>query len=99
MNVPHKYGLLRAVAFVLKLLAWLALLAGIAGGILALLGIGASMVQDLNLPPAVTLLGPIALMLAGLVWFVQLFAFGSVLSLLINIEENTRALAGQPADR
>ena len=95
MKVSRKYGFLRAVAIILKLLAWLILLAGIAGGILALVGLGASLTQDLNLPGAVTVLGPAAVMLVGVIWFIQLFAFGSILSLLIDIEENTRALASQ----
>lgn len=98
MKVSRKYGFLRAVAFILKLLAWLVLLAGIAGGILALVGLGASLTPDLNLPGAVTVLGPAAVILVGVIWFIQLFAFGSILSLLIDIEENTRALAGQTPD-
>jgi hypothetical protein len=43
---------------------------------------------------------PLGLMMAapifGIVWFVQLFAFGSILSLLIDIEANTSALAKPP---
>jgi hypothetical protein len=97
MNVPHKYGVVRAIAFVLKILAWLVLLAGIVTAIVAATAIS-------NVPgPAAGLLqivrsaGLIAGPLVGIVWFVQLFAFGSILSLLIDIEENTRLLAAQPA--
>jgi hypothetical protein len=38
-------------------------------------------------------LAAIILPVTGIVWFVQLFAIGSILSLLVDIEENTRLLA------
>ncbi len=41
MNVPRKYGFLRVVAFILKLLAWLALLGGIVGAIISRTSLGA----------------------------------------------------------
>ena len=38
-------------------------------------------------------------LLSGIIWFVQLYAFGSILSLLVEIEQNTRALAAfEPAE-
>ncbi len=94
MNVPRKYGLLRAIAFILKLLAWLVLLAGIVGGLVGLLG-GAAFARNVNLPAALPIIGSAGLMFACVIWFVQLFAFGSILSLLIDIEENTRAMASE----
>lgn len=96
MSVQRKYGLLRAIAFVLKLLAWLVLLAGIIGGFAGLLG-GSVFARDVNLPAALPIVGSAVLMFACVIWFVQLFAFGSILSLLIDIEENTRAMASEAA--
>ena len=96
MNVQRKYGLLRAIAFILKLLAWLVLVAGIIGGLAGLLG-GSAFARNVNLPEALPLIGSAGLMFVCVIWFVQLFAFGSILSLLIDIEENTRAMAASEA--
>jgi hypothetical protein len=85
MSSPQKYGIVRAIAFVLKLLAWVALAAGI---LVALTSFG--------LPAIVRPVGLVIGPLVGIVWFVQLYAFGSILSLLMDIEENTHALATQP---
>lgn len=97
MDVPRKYGLLRAISFILKLLAWLVLLAGIAGLVIGLLVRG----QNANLPAVLSLallVAAVAAPLMTLVWFVQLFAFGSILSLLVDIEESARALAVAPPE-
>lgn len=88
MNGSQKYGLVRAIAFILKLLAWLALVAGVLAAVAAgVSGSGPGIVQ------AVRSLGMVVGPVIGIVWFVQLFAFGSILSLLVDIEENTRQLA------
>ncbi len=94
MNVPRKYGFLRVVAFILKLLAWLALLGGIVGAIISRTSLG-GLLESLNLPAWLPGAGSVGVLLLCVVWFVQLFVFGSILSLLIDIEENTRALAGR----
>lgn len=86
MSSPQKYGIVRAIAFVLKLLAWVALVGGL---VVALVSLGSPAI----LRPLGLVIGP----LVGIVWFVQLYAFGSILSLLIDIEENTHVLATQPA--
>jgi hypothetical protein len=88
--------LVRVIAFILKLLAWLILLVCVVGAIWGLTLMGR--------PPAGWLISPVTLgtgtlvaaLLTGLFWFVPLFAFGSILSLLLDIEENTRALAAYP---
>lgn len=92
MKVARRYGLVRAIAFVLKLLAWLILVAAIAGAIfgVSLLGKPAQAL----LSPALLGTGTVVVaLLTGIFWFVPLYAFGSVLSLLLDIEENTRAMA------
>lgn len=98
MQVPRKYGFLRFVAFILKLLAWLILLAGIIG-LIAGLAIGLSEGSGGWPLPRWQLLGGAGILavVVSVVWFVQLFAFGSVLSLLIDIEEDTRRLEARLA--
>lgn len=91
MSSPQRYGIIRAIAFVLKLLAWVALAIGLLVAIFsAFSGGGPSFMQ------VARSLGLVVGPLVGIVWFVQLYAFGSILSLLVEIEENTRALAAQP---
>lgn len=93
MKVAHKYGLVRAIALILKILAWLVLLASIAGAVFGVTLMGRTAVQAF-VPAAMLGTGTVvASLLAGIFWFVPLYAFGSVLSLLLDIEENTRALA------
>lgn len=87
MNVPRKYGIVRAIAFVLKLIAVIVLLIGIAGLVASLI-----FGNQLALPSWLTLGGAVAAPLAALLIFVQLYAFGSILSLLVKIEENTRGM-------
>ena len=94
MSVPRKYGILRVIALILKLLAWVVLVAGIIGMIVVLANAGKF--PDALRPLAAA--GTFAVPVIAIVWFVQLFAFGSVLSLLIEIEENTRGIAARPPD-
>lgn len=95
MNVPRKYGLLRAIAFVLKLLGWVVLLAALIGTILLLTGLGGNATADNQVFRTLAAAGVVVTPLLGVIWFIQLFAFGSILSLLVDVEENTRALAAQ----
>ncbi len=85
MNVARKYGVLRAVALILKILAWVVLAAGVIGAIVALTSLR-------SILPQLAGVGSAGVLFACIMWFVQLFSFGSILSLLIDIEENTRAL-------
>ena len=94
MSVSQKYGILRVIATILKFLAWVVLAAGIIGMIIVLTNTG-------KMPDALRPLasaGALAVPIIAIVWFLQLFGFGSILSLLIEIEENTRGIAGRPPD-
>jgi hypothetical protein len=93
MNVPRKYAVLRVIALILKILAWVVLALGLIGMIVA----ATSLSKDPAFRPMAGM-GTIGVLLVAVVWFVQLFALGSVLSLLIDIEENTRALASNPPE-
>jgi hypothetical protein len=96
MNAPRKYRVLWVIALILKVLAWVSLGVAIVGALFAVpslfsaVGRGAPWYEIL--PFGLMLGAPIF----GIVWFVQLFAFGSILSLLIDIEANTSALAKPP---
>ncbi len=101
MNVPRKYQVLGIIALVLKVLAWLMLLGAVIAVVVALpafLSASSRGAPWYEVAPWGAMLG---LPIFGIVWFVQFFAIGSILSLLINIEENTRALAARAgsADR
>lgn len=78
MNVSRKYGVLRAIAFILKLLAWVVLVGALVGTIVILTGFG-SVAQNNALLQALTTAGVVATPLLGVIWFIQLFAFGSIL--------------------
>ena len=96
MNTPQKYGLLWTIAWLLKALAWVALVVGIVGTIVALVSLGGT--GDPLLRGGWTA-GAILLPLIGISWFIQLYAIGGVLSLLIEIEQNTRALAARGTEQ
>ncbi len=93
MNVPRKYPVLRVIALILKVLAWVVLAAGFLG-MIGLLSVGSG---DQVLRPLTTA-GALTVPLIAILWFIQLFAFGSILSLLIDIEESTRGLAARPPE-
>jgi Na+/proline symporter len=97
MNVPRKYPVLRVIAFILKVLAWIVLAAGIIG-MIALLSAGSGLGSDLQVLRPLTTAGAFAVPLMGIWWFVLLFGFGSILSLLVDIEEKTRELATRPPE-
>jgi hypothetical protein len=93
MKVERRYGLVRVIAALLKIIAVIILALGIAA-LIASLGMG----SRLQIPQWMTLGGAVAAPIVALVTFVQLYAFGSILSLLVRIEENTRAMLQPPED-
>jgi hypothetical protein len=88
MNVPRKYGLVRVIAALLKVLAVIILILGVVALVGSLLW-----GRQLALPQWVTLGAAVGLPLAAFLTFVQLYAFGSILSLLVKIEENSRSMS------
>lgn len=96
MSVPRKYPVIRAIALVLKILAWVALALGLLAAIVAVTATSNMSPAMATIAGFVRSVGLIVGPLVGIIWFVQLYAFGSVLSLLVEIEENTRALALEP---
>jgi len=97
MNVPRKYPVLRVIALILKILAWVVLAAGFIG-MIALLSSGSRLPSDLQVLRPVATAGAFIVPLIGILKFVLLFGFGSILSLLVDIEEKTRAMASPPSE-
>ena len=93
MNAPRKYGLVRAIAVLLKLIAIIILILGIVALVASLVWGG-----RIALPRWMSVGGAVALPLGALLLFIQMYAFGSILSLLVKIEENTRAMILPPQD-
>ena len=84
MNTLRNYGLLRNIASFLRIISWVALAVGVIGAIVAL---------TLSLPGNLKFAAFVVALIVGISWFIQLYAAGSVLFLLMNIEENTREMA------
>jgi hypothetical protein len=102
--MEKRYKVLRFVATLWKILAWIALALGVLGSLGALLGgilggLGPQFWRDLGLNPAIFGSGGVIIgiigFLIGLIMtalqFLVLYATGEIFSVLIAIEENTRA--------
>lgn len=102
--MEKRYKVLRFVATLWKILAWIALALGVLGSFGALLGgilggLGPQFWRDLGLNPAIFGSGGVIIgiigFLIGLIMtalqFLVLYATGEIFSVLIAIEENTRA--------
>jgi len=83
MEVPQKYGLFRVIAFILKLIAFILLAVFIIGGIWLMSNLGSG---------AGTWIG-LAAMAEGVLVFLWFYGLGSVLTVLLDIEHKSRALA------
>jgi hypothetical protein len=97
--MPKKYGVLRIIATINKIIAWLVLVLGVLGGCVSL---------AIGLVPALTgtggrdaaalaaggliggLLGGIGAIFVAVLYFLVFYAFGEMIYLLIDLEENTR---------
>ena len=90
----RRYRLLRVIATVLKVVAVVVLIAGIVG-VVAGLGAAGGMTAEMGVLKSLLTAGSWLLPVLAVVWFVQLYAFGSIISLLVDIEETTRTMASQ----
>lgn len=107
MTVPKRFGILRFVAALIKVLAWIILILAILGGIAAGLADFTtalqtpSMVSTPIIGPIFNLLGSstmgiitgIFAALSGVFTFVFLYAIGESISMQLAVEENTRLTA------
>ncbi len=98
MMVPKRFGMLRVIGVLLKVLAWLSLVMGVVGAVAGLLVGGA--LTDLLATSGIgsPLGGGEAILLAvglltGLIGFLALYAAGDSIFLQLAVEENTRLTA------
>ena len=107
MTVPKRFGMLRFLAALLRVIAWVVLILATIGGIAVALSATTSLLQTPSLVE-MPVLGPILNFLGatgggivagvlsalgGLLYFVVVFALAESLSLNLAVEENTRLTA------
>jgi hypothetical protein len=101
MSVPKRFGVLRLVGTLLKVIAWIVLIVSILGAIgLVLVGNSGIIVPTDLLPLDALALGQVqgifigvGLLVLGLIYFLILYASGESLHLQLALEENTRLTA------
>ena len=101
MSVPKRFGVLRLVGTLLKVVAWIFLILSILGAIgLGLVGSNLQLPVTTTLPIDPATMGPIGgilagvgLLIFGLIYFLILYASGESLHLQLAVEENTRLTA------
>lgn len=102
MSVPQRFGILRLIGTLLKVVAWivlvgsilLALTAGLAGPIARqFLGDAGLQPELLAMGSAGGLIAGVFLMVTGVIFFLALYAAGENIYLQLAIEENTRMTA------
>ncbi len=101
--MEKRYGVLRVVATLWKIIAWIVLVLGILGAIGTLIfGIAGASPQFwrmMGMGPAmreggivIGIVGFLVGLLVSVIYFLVFFAMGQLITLMIDIEENTRAL-------
>ena len=101
MSVPKRFGVLRLVGTLLKVIAWIVLIASILGAIgLVLVGNSGFVIPTTVLPIDTSTMGQmqgiiigLALLVLGLIYFLILYAAGESIHLQLAVEENTRLTA------
>lgn len=86
ISVERKYGALRIIATLIKVLAVLILLVGVIGGLSAMAG--SSQIQSGNMMGG--MFGGFFMLVWGIMGAVGLWAWAELINLLIDVEENTR---------
>jgi hypothetical protein len=107
MTVPKRFSMLRFLAALLRVIAWVVLILSIIAGIAVALSTTTSLLQTPSLV-AIPVLGPVLnflgatgggivagvlAVLGGLLYFIVVFAAAETLSLNLAVEENTRLTA------
>ncbi|HMN28961.1 MAG TPA: hypothetical protein PKE45_12490 [Caldilineaceae bacterium] len=106
MTVPKRFGVLRLVGWVLKIIAWIELVGFIIAAILTALAATGSGLQQLSGVPLFQgllagilgsalggVLAGLVVLLAGAVSFLFFYALGEVIHLQLALEENSRLTA------
>lgn len=101
MTVPRRFGVLRFIGTLLKVIAWIILILSILGAIgvgLASSQVGAitqnnALLSALFSTPAGGIVAGVVTLLFGLIYFLVLYASGESLHMQLAVEENTRLTA------
>jgi hypothetical protein len=99
--MQKKYRVLRIVATIWKVIAWIVLVVSVLGGCLTLvLGVvGGAAARSANLGLGGGLIGGLVTALVaiflGVLYFVSLYAFAELVDVMLALEENTRTTAEQ----
>ena len=105
MSVPKRFGVLRVMGTLLKVIAWIILILAILGaigfGLTSMSGdllpslLGGAFPPELlaQLGPAGGILAGVGLLLGGLIYFLLTYAAGESIHLQLALEENTRLTA------
>jgi hypothetical protein len=101
MTVPKRFGVLRLIGTLLKILAWIVLVVSVLAAIgLGIAGGALTQLLGDSLPGGAALAGVgsgivagIAALIFGLIYFLALYAVGESLHMQLAIEENTRLTA------
>ena len=86
-QVPRKYGCLRAIGYLILIAAWIVLILGVGGAVTSWLT-GARLFSGIQL--GIIQVGASLMLLLALALFFQWFVLGSVLTLMTDLERNTR---------
>lgn len=105
MSVPKRFGVLRVMGTLLKVIAWIVLILAILGAIgLGLTSMNSDLLTNLlggavppellaTLGPAGGILAGVAFLIGGLIYFLIMYAAGENIHLQLAVEENTRLTA------
>ena len=101
--MEKRYGVLRFIAGLWKILAWIVLVLGVLGALGTLVGgifggADSQIWEQLGVPALVSgtvvgIAGFLGILITTILYFLIIYAVGEVLSLFIDVENNTRAVA------
>ncbi|MDX9956053.1 MAG: hypothetical protein RBT75_18285 [Anaerolineae bacterium] len=100
--MEKRYGVLRFISTLWKILAWVVLVLGVLGAIATLVGglaggfLDPAILRQLGLPSDlggtfVGVAGFLSILIGSVLQFFGLYAVGEIISVFLSIEENTRA--------
>ena len=91
-SVSEKFKMLRTVALLLRILAWVSFLGSIVIAVILWTSPNILMQYGLSMAYSSVWLSGIAALLGGVIYAILLFALGEGLYVFLSIEENTRKL-------